>query len=327
MAVPTVYRWDDLNAPQITDFQDASQMQAWAQAIFADGYLEDDNTTMKAGLGWSVDNTVTTQSKVTMIGNPVTEDLMELTMSSPDGAGWNAIGMKVTSNGETFIDSGGTYVTYFFGYADVGKVCPWIVVGTTRGVYFIGGYNITTLTPTIPPFSDNANSCTLTYVGNFVNDGVQVGLKQCVMGGQYSGNLHTNTKMSTEHRSHTYGFKGIRINRNYLDAATPLNTFHYEHINGEATTNYVGQSRKGLKFPYIDGKVYLKEFGMYDEIDGVYFGKMPALYYPEHDKPYATPSCLVEFDGVGEFNNDKFIGISTTSYNEMYINTSEDWGF
>lgn len=42
MAIPTVYRWDDLNAPVIDDNKDWDQIKDWYDKIFVTGYMGND---------------------------------------------------------------------------------------------------------------------------------------------------------------------------------------------------------------------------------------------------------------------------------------------
>ena len=338
MAVPTVYRWDDVNAPVITDIHDWTQIKDWFDKIFVTGYLEDDNVTMKPALGWSVtvDDAAFTIT-LDMVGDPLTENLARTTfyftrqVNSSRFACGREMWEHQSTNPIVTGRSGQDYIQFFGQNDDDLKVCPWIVIGTSRGFYQLSGQNVSINAPTKPTaFTDQENYVAFSYWGNFINDGVDLGKNnQCAMQGDITVNQTSLTHMSLyqqyRYAGNNYGINTIRDFQNNL--ITPNDSIcHYEYFSGN--TPYMGLPRIGLKYPYIDGGLYIKPFQMYHPIQQVYYGRMAGLYYPEHRKPlYSAPSTLIEFTGTGTYAGQEFIGISSISNltNEFYINISEDW--
>ncbi len=340
MAVPTVYRWDDVNAPIIDDNRDWTQIKAWFKTIFVDGYLDNDGLTMKPPLGWAfsedehvIDTNINTIT-LDMIGDPVTENLMriEFQQSHPD-TGYKGLGMNVyehQSVNPIHNPPSLSQNTFIHGSNDaVGKIMPWVVIGTNRGVYFLSGYNSTIASPNKSSFCTVTNNVAFNYIGNYINDGVNIGKNnQCWRGSTNSTAIYPPSGQASNQEylvggNATHGF--VHTKRDYQNNFNKRHLVTYERLLSRTGVDYVGKYAIGLKYPYLDGSLFMKEYGLYDTTDGVYFGKMPALYYPEHDRPKQTTNNLIEFDGAGDYAGHKFIGLSGY-FNEFYINTTADWG-
>lgn len=338
MAVPTVYRWDDVNAPVITDVHDWTQIKDWFDKIFVTGYLENDNVTMKPALGWSVtvDDAAFTIT-LDMLGDPLIENLARVRFffNRQVNSGSFACGRSMKEHQDTNpIVTGRSaqdYIQILGQNDDDLKVCPWVIIGTSRGFWQICGQNKTINAPTKPTqITDEENYISYSYWGNYINDGVDLGKNnQCAMQGEITVNMTSLVHMSTyqqyRYSGNNYGVNTCRDFQNNIVTAND-DLVHYEgFIHNQ---NRLGVPSQGLKYPYIDGGLYIKPFQMYHRLDHVYYGRMAGMYYPEHIKPlYSAPSKLIEFTGTGVYAGQEFIGISSivNTSNEFYINISEDW--
>ncbi len=336
MATPTVYRWDDANAPVVTNIHDWTQIKAWFQAIFVNGYLEDDNTTMKNGLGWSVGvDDATKKITLDMIGDANTENLMRVRADFSKQVNNNYFGSSIIafSHQELYkLSSASDNPTYSF-FPWIGqndddlKICPWIIIGNARGVYVLSGFNDLTTAPIKSEFSTKDKYASAKYFGNFVNDGIDYGRNnQCISFGREPLALSSPTSLSTQN---SYVFSKnypILINRTFKNEYVLNRIINCEEMM-DGNYVYLSAPAFGLRYPYIDGGMYIKPYKMYSTVDKVYVGKFPSLYYSKHKRPLSkSGNSLIEFDGTGTYAGDKFIGLGFTVNSEFYINTTEDWG-
>ncbi len=328
MAVPTVYRWDDYNAPQMTNIHDWTQIKAWFQAIFVNGYLENDNTTTKPALGWTVTEDDTNKKiKLDMVGNSTTHNLMSVDIEFDDQINTSHYSTDVNVYEHQAVNKFVEHNSYkklsWFGQNDDDlKICPWIVIGTTRGFYVLVGRNNTTSAPNKPIFTDNLNYFRWSFFGDYVNDGVDVGkYNQCaVVGGS---KLNSASDMGSYHDSVFNNGVPFAISRNYLSTTI---TDNYRMISIEM---FYGQSYLqpsiGLKYPYVDGGLHIKPMKIFDSIEKVHMGKLPNMFTSDHITPLGSSTVLIEFTGTGTYAGDKFIGLGNGSSGEFYINISADW--
>jgi hypothetical protein len=343
MAIPTVYRWDDANAPQITNIHDWTQITDWFEKIFVTGYLEDDNTTQKPGLGWDLTYIATPANpteyiiQLDMVGDSNVEDLMRIKMDLNDQINSNYVGSKnifIFENSDELNEITSSTTTGWINFSgmndDNSKICPWVVIGTSHGFYWFSGYNNNILYPTKPTdFSTTPNYVGYGYIGKFVNDGHDAGrhTNTCFKASNAITSTSTLESNKSRYYNNTYKLMYSRdINGGYIE----LNLAHKEMLFYEVIylSNITGIP---LRHPYLDGGTYIKNIELFNygstpsSDDGVYYGILPGAYHSDHNHPFYTATGLVEFDGSGVFTGDKFIGITTNAYNEFYINTSEDW--
>jgi len=295
MSVPTVMRWDHKNAPQIADMGNWTQIKAWYQAIFVDGYLADDDTTLIPPLGWDV--TFNDGSYYVYL----TQD------TGADTNIWNRMYMVVQYNGvvtshyygdqvDVYNNNGGIKITGFgassyhgaptwYGNNTHGsnRHCPWIVIGNNRGVYFLGGYNPSTTTSeaTHPQFSTSNTWSTWQYFGDFVNDGVDYGRNnQCCTYGREE-NINNDTKYYATYVRNSADWEDIsRLSKAMVadqdDRYCGIHVTHDEDGNTRGTnftatpfglgygTNYPGRTGLyDLPYPYIDGSLKIIEFDLW----------------------------------------------------------------
>ena len=376
MAIPTVYRWDHKNSPKITNNQDWTQIKNWFQKIFVDGYLADDDVTLIPGLGWDF---------------TFDDGLYHIILTMDSGADPQIVNRSVLTfkykdvinngyfggHGNFYENDQGGLIISRFGYDNestnvsygmplvmginnkgTDRICPYVVIGNNRGVYFLGGYNNAVTSPTIPPFSSSNGYASWAYYGDFINDGPDYGKNnQCSTYCYYNSQSNTTYYQHNDCSTLADWLVTVRYNRVYSqnNLAPYYNGIHIarDHVGGNRGLNftatpfmmgtingYLGASNKfNLKYPYIDGglKIVPHELWTRNPIDPVeagnrqqvYVGKMPGLYYPLHVKPLSytgNTKNIVEFEGTGVYENQYFIGLARSTADEFYINTSEDWG-
>lgn len=344
MAIPTVYRWDDKNAPVVTDLHDWTQIYDWFQAIFVDGYLEDDDTTPKPGLGWGLvldDRAapttyyadLTQAEKPGVLLSEQNKLKVRFDFNYQCTQNWFSPRYSCWENDDevVLLFSQGN-VSYGTGSVvgqndDDLKVCPWIVIGTDRGVWMMAGHNHNVPAGNVPAdFSSITNYMAFRYFGDYINDGVNLGKNnQLTTSGSPSGQFNTVSAMST---LYSYYYNGqayvCKTGRNYLNNIQVRNLAHKETIMNN--DDYPGAWSYGMKYPYIDGGLYITPWEMWSKEDKVYYGRIPGAYYPLHSKPLNHSLPYVSFTGTGLYEGDEFIGLSDSRGVEFYINISEDWG-
>ena len=321
MAVPTVYRWDDVGAPQLTNPKNWAQYKAMFQALFIDGYVG------KSAIGWdcTFDDGLKTVT-LDMVGNPATENLMRVELNhSTSNTGVQAIYNEHQGTNEFYDSTYDNTMLLGSNYNGSGTIiCPWIVIATDRGIYWISGYSDIAY-PTQPPITIN-NSIQVTYMGNFVNDGVDVGKNnQCLWGVGGVGNVDDGNDAINHGASYFAGDNKTHITtRNYSNVFTPRVMVTLDRLQSSSLHQYLSNYSKGLKYPYLGNQMIIKPFGMYDKYEGVYFGKMPACYVSEHDRPMKPTAKVDTFTGTGTYAGDTFYVLYNGS-SEFYINVSENW--
>ena len=336
MAVPTVYRWDDIHAPQITT-RSWTQIKNWFNKIFVTGYLEDDGVTMKPPMGWqvTVDDT-NYYIDLQMIGDPQTEKLATIRYDfhrMRQGNTFNYLGAKITMWGHLYTQTISNNSGYFHPTIGVNddelKVSPWVMIGTSRLYYNFSGCNTSVDAPAIPTLFNNINNYhAFHFMGNIVNDGVDLDGSKCIgTTGRSSRNIISLSNLSTEQSFRlTFPTYGINIGKTYTGATVTNRQTGVPEESATASLAYLGNPVNGLRYPYLDGGLYIKPMKVFDSTDGVYLGKLSGLYYSVQIKPlYQFPNNLIEFDGDGIYSGHKFIGITTITHGEFYINTTEDW--
>jgi len=347
MAVPTVFRWDHKNAPVINDIQDWSQIQNWFQKIFVDGYLADDDTTMIPGLGWDVTIDDAGTPKYIYLDADSGSDSINanrmrirlnfqymLTMDrfGPHIYVWDNIdeNYQITySNASNLYGINGIFG--FNNYENGTHVCPWIVIGSRRGVYFLSGFNHDTPTNAIPKrFSSSQDYSNWDYFGDYINDGwnmeksVQTASDINLNGGQNVATW-TNFKSNNSRKAFgpTIGFLINRLMNFQYTVGTEYLGFRESFFSAR---NYMGTWKYYMKYPYLDGGLYIKPFELWSYDQGIYLGRIPGLFYPQQQKPFANTFSLIEFDGTDIYEGQHFIGLGRPTYDEVYINTTADWG-
>jgi len=374
MPIPTVMRWDHKNAPQITNNQDWTQIKNWFKTIFVDGYLADDDVTPIPGLGWDYtfdDGLFHITLQMDSGVDPVAINRSLLTFKYKDIINNGYFG----GHGNFYENDQGGLIVSRFGYDDdttnvsyglpiltginnggIDRICPYVVIGTNRGVYFLGGYNSQTST-VVPPFSSANNYSTWAYYGDFINDGVDYGKNnQCATYCFYQHESNTSYYQHNDCTTLADWAVTTRYNRVYSrnNLAPYYNGIHIarDHTGGNRGLNYTATpflydapaeylgavTRLSFKYPYVDGglKIVPHELWLRNNTDPVvnkdrqqiYIGKMPGLYYPLHYRPLSftgNTKNIVEFEGTGEYEDQHFIGLARSSADEIYINISENW--
>jgi len=330
MATPKIYRWDDANAPQITDTSDWNQIKNWFTKIFVDGYGSKQPLS-EYSLSFNDGSQYVTLSQT---GNSDDYPLCDFRMYFDKMVNNNYYGCFIRlypNNGHitTTLD----YIPYsvsttyhnsmVFGtnFGNVGKAVPWMVMGTKRQLHFFSGTNKTV--DGIPSSFSNNNRIMWIGFGDYVNNGLHVGkynqwLKTSSMGNWER--LYTETEYNNEVRLFKSGSGLVvlynpNLNSNYVGDTNSSsgNTKTYETMfssNGIGSTDY-------LKNPYPYGEIPMKPMEMY--YGKVYFGKISGMYYPliKYPYTYSQGKSLHEFQdelgtnymAIGDYSGEVIINI------------------
>jgi len=347
MAVPTVMKWDHKNAPVINDMQDWSQIQNWFQTIFVDGYLADDDTTMIPALGW--DMTVDdggTPKYIYLDADSGSDSLNAnrmrlrfdfqymLTMDrfGPQLSIWDNIDeLYIISYTSANTNYGLQGIFGFNDYLNGTHVCPWVVIGSKRGVYFLNGFNHDTPTNSIPKrFSSISNYSTWHYFGDYINDGQdmekynQIASDISFNAGAYcTARTYFSSNNSRKAFTTNVGFLHNRLKDFNVSLGNDYLVYKESFFSN---STYMGSWSHSMLYPFSDGGLYIKPFEMWSNDQGIYFGRVPGLFYPIQNRPLNNSFSLIEFDGTDIYDGQHFIGLGRLLYDEFYINTTADWG-
>ena len=374
MPVPTVMRWDHKNSPKITDMKDWDQIKNWYQTIFVDGYLADDDTTLIPPLGWDLvadDGSKYITLTMDSAGDPNVVNRSRLILKYKyiieNGyyGGHGQFNEHLDNLIITIFASASDNVNVSYGMplltgvndGSTNKVCPYVVIGTNRSVYFLSGYNAT-IEPTDgnPPFSTLDNYSHWHYFGDFINDGVDYGRNnQTCHHINYNEDSNAGSYNFTRCSSvgdwsisankckvFTYNFegyyRGLNVARDHNGNTRGLNYSATPFMYWSENVYLGANNRFALKYPYVDGglKIVPHELWVRNNLatpvsrdrQNVYIGKMPGLYYPLHFRPLSydgNTKNIVEFEGSGEYEGQFFIGLARTGMDEFYINVTENW--
>ena len=354
MAIPTVYRWDDKNAPVMTDMTDWTAIKAFYQTIFVDGYLEDDDITPKPGLGWTLTfDDINYEVHIHLGDVPVdlNNDVQpfikhqynRVITTTYQGIALSGYDNIIANGGQILVENEGLDTQGLImgtNNRDPQFITPWIIIGTNKQFYSLGGSNYGTnygvYEPTKPSmFSVDNKYATYSFFGEMINDGVDLGKYKVIQSGVENGiqlsidslftYFHNSLKMSTADATGEFAFKYsrqlnkvINIHMNLIDKKTFFG----------GISRHLGKHYGHMKFPYSDDGLYIEAVDLWSAYEGVYFGKVPGLYEPMQNTPLTdtiNPNALIEFEGTGEFTGWNFIGLGINTYYEMYIVTNQDW--
>jgi len=347
MAIPTVMRWDHKNAPVINDMQDWTQIQNWFQTIFVDGYLADDDTTMIPGLGWDVtiDDAGTPKyiyldadsGSDTINANRMRIRLNFQYMLTSDRFGpqcviWDNINeLYMLTQTSLNANYGMNGIFGFNNYENGTHVCPWIVIGSRRGVYFLSGFNHDTPSNAIPKrFSSLQDYSSWFYFGDYINDGYDMEKYNQIVGDviyNTTSYVTTYTYFRSNNNKRAFALSVGFLHNRLMDFQYSLNTdylvYRESFFSGR---NYLSTWNNAMKYPYLDGGLYIKQFELWSNDQGIYLGQVPGLFYSQQNRPFANTFSLIEFDGTDLYDGQHFIGLGRPTYDEFYINVSVDWG-
>lgn len=336
MSVPTVYRWDDASAPQITDYRDYTQIKAFIQAVFVDGYGA------KPGLGWTMttnDPNHEINLEAADIGTGVRPWIrLDYTNRVNSGSFFDSAIMYEKNNGGVGLNivttSGSTARSSCLGGGndDQLKICPWLIIGTSRCFYTFFGYNHTVAAPTIPTQITSNGKLNHAFFGDF-NESIDLGgynfltpytsstLNSTVSNetGNADGYFLAKLTQGTSHR--------LETSRNeYLQYVNTKNLPLQQALSSTSTTGYLGRRYKQIRYPYPDGGLYMEEVYFMNETSEMIFGKLPGFYIPLHDMPLKPVDGISTFDGTGVHAGKTFLCVSDTENFEFYFDTTSDWG-
>ena len=343
MAVPTIYRWDDANAPQITDMGDWNQIKNWFTKIFVDGYLEDDNVTMKPAIPNFEVEFVDAEYKVNVkqTGDSTVHNLEHYTFWFEKMIdGWyGAVRCYKTShanpqanwNNYRYDDHGLTISLFGTNFNDTAKVTPWVVMGTARQVIFLAGVNDDEDgVPTKMTKSNMEMRCW--GFGDYHNDGIDVGInKQWVF---TSGRKYYNSVNNNEwYSSNSLGLGGhsgnswVTISHNYLNQAVCGNDYDRQYGNAWMlvgnSSGYIGNNNI-IANPYPDSGLYIRNWDLWH--GNVYYGHLNGVYYPLQQRIITINETdkFQTYIGEGQFAGNEFYVFANDRF-ELHFNISEDW--
>lgn len=342
MAVPKVFRWDDVGAPVLTDPRDKNQWLALFQAVFVNGYNGN------PGLGWVIEfeDISTGGSKIVMRQGGTNPNKLWV--------GWEFS----TAVAGTYQ---GPWPTYAESYSDINTpvnlittgsntqaitwgLTPtpgsythtWMVIGTETACYIIGGANEIVAQPTIPTlFSDELGVGRYTSIHFMGSYKPQAGTASDAM----RSHLFAHRPQST------YGTWAARVNEHFMMLGFPYTAHNLFYSARDFRDTYLGTNNTTItplehlagyfggitsNPPYPDpynGGIYLKDVPI--AVNGSYVGKIPGFYYSPQYLPFyderTTNGCLKTIEGSNEHSGTTFLAIAS-SRGTIILDISTDWG-
>jgi hypothetical protein len=339
-----VYRWDDDNAPVITNFRDWTQIKAWFQAIFVDGYLENDGVTPKSGLGWTltfddVNNIIDIDiveadalkptPKIRLYySNVVAQTSPSVNYRRP----YYEVYESELTNKFDSINSTDVHGCNFIGLNDESgtKITQWVVVGNEKAFHVFTGYNdsIDGSTGIKPIEFTTSNNYIIgwAFFGRIINDGVSLNDYNFIS--KYSDMYYTYNDVSATQATF-YGSNGLD-SYSYFKTSRNINgdfssyTIHEENWFKWDRKQLSTYQRSSIRYPYVDGGLYLKDFFLYHDTDQTYLGKLPGVYISEQNLPLTPTSGLQEFTGDGIYADERFLCFYNGE-SSLFINLDRSW--
>lgn len=332
MASPTIYSWQDANAPSY--FATAQSFQALIRAVMVDGY------TGKVGAGWTIpfsDASSFVLQQAASVANPTAPKqcikFFNYHSSSIQRVTEFQIAENYTDlNTPVSVWAGDIHNDFWArGYATNTTTyeIPWMIFATTRSVYFLFGYNANVIGSKPSMFdnrvSTNHLACHHEFFGDIAH--THTGWLYNQMGTFHNGASFTDvnyTNSLTGNLDSGYGQRFIASegvnhlapDRCYLNYTTRINR---SWTNPGTSSFTVGVP----KYPSpINGGLYLDKVKLTS--NNAYLGELPGLLYPFSSMPFAKNGRLFTFDGSGDFVGQTIYTLSGWS-GQLFIRSGE-WG-
>jgi hypothetical protein len=218
MGLPvTVYRWDDVGAPQLSAQPKPSEVIAVLKACLVNGYGT------KAPLGWSIAFEDVATNKIAFRNSTVegSGGFVQYWSSNGGDAGNTPIYLK-TASAMTALDNF-THPSVTFAHYNVTTTSQWVIIGTSISYYAIPRYESHNLNYL------NSAQYEITYMvgdldSNYINDVTRFSLFSCT----------TSTDQLSPNYSHSLAFSGSSsCSPMYgVDGSTKLNSHTIDYGSG-----------------------------------------------------------------------------------------------
>lgn len=313
MAKPTVYRWDDPGAPVY--LATMTSFKALIKAVMVDGYGS------KPGAGWTIPFEDATSFILKQGGTNSYKHCMKFYNYHPVSS-YNYVEYEVAEDYVSLSgpvnpwhthDIGATVNYYRFprGYATNTTTyqIPWIILATSRSVYFLFGYN-GVYANQIPSIFSTANNQTtgytqasffgdyISYIEGFPRNTMFVAMNiNSITTIQYTYSLTIASSEITGFKRMCSNIKDKNIQSTliYFNSTSP-NTYVLPHFGADITTAFEEVAR----FPNgINDSIYFEPVKLTAQYAVI--GEMPGLLTPFCSQPFDKDSNLISFKGNGKY--------------------------
>jgi len=305
MAVPTVYRWDDAEAPVLCGVK--GSMADVLKACLIDGY------TGKAAAGWQMEFQNLDKTKTAFRNNPTTcTGFFLLVDESLNGNTAYMTGCELMSDIDT---ATGLYKTtpYTIYKSSTSNTIPrpWMVIATEKFFYLVTWYGVTGDESVIlPPNTKNY----IFMFGDFKSSNVE-NFNSVMSVGWASANIVYGNLLAEPLKAGVSAYTDYtRCPRNITgEFGTATKLWNGACGGPQAAATVWSSMRKTYGTPYVPGrfaisKPYLGDAGTYDMR-----GSIPGLYFPCHDAESLETLQKVEEDGR------TFLLVRSGSQHSVYV--------
>ena len=289
MAVPTVYRWDDAEAPVLCGVK--GSMAEVLKACLVDGY------TGKAGAGWQMEFQNTEKTKTAFRNNPTTCTGFFLLVD--ETATDNLVNMTGCELMTDIDSSVGLYNDTPFAITKSTSLDttprPWMIIATDKFFYLVNWYTVTGDASAVLPIS--ASNYVFMF-GDFKPANVDNYNSVISLGWAAVNLTHGNLVPERAGAVDSAYSKHTRGPRDITGATATSVKLWFGACGGPQNTPIVWSvMRRTDGIPYVPGrfvisKPYLGDGGTYN-----FRGYMPGIYYPCHAAESLETLQIIENDG------------------------------
>ena len=329
MASPTVYKWTDPGAPQLTR-GDLNSYQALYQAVLIDGYGS--MTPPGSGLNkWTIPFSDATGFILKQGGTPARKcciKIYELYSAGHYAKMHCAADFTDMSTPVDMWAGGSDSDRVGMGYSNNNNYkIPWIIIATERAMYCQFGYNIYNDNSFI--FDTNSSNDDMNnyhwFFGDYVKEDEDLTVNQCVSFTDYTGTGVQYCQSLTYSSSEGYGKKRCAGNAGNVTGEFNCIPFYNRPI-GSGNPHVGGyRTRTGTEPRYpnmVNGGLYLDKVKILSA--GNIMGEFPGLLFPIQDKPFPPNGIIYEINGTGDYLGETIYVFCTED--GQYMVRDGEWG-
>lgn len=332
MAAPTVYKWTDASAPQITRGTE-SEYQALFQAVLIDGY----GAKAAPGAGtnkWSIPYSDADSFVLRQGGSASKKACLKLHSFSTTQAYAHA--RCEVANDYSDVDTpvevwagGNSSDVVGLGFANNNSYhIPWIIIATERVIICQFGYNFDGVDTSV---FDTAQNDTYVqnahwYFGDYKCEEPSFENNQVLFHTRYTSTQNQYyCQVFTSQTETTYSIKNFAATYNDTWNGEIEGTCYFTRSVAEGTTQ-IGSKRTQNYVPQypnpLNGGLYIERYRI--GVHGAIMGELYGVLIPIQNKPFPAQAGQYTFAGQGDYTGEDIMVFG--DYSGQYMVRLGDWG-
>ena len=332
MAAPTIYKWTDPSAPQMTR-NGTTDIQAIFQACLIDGYGS--QTAPVSGTNkWSIPFSDATSFILKQGGTKARKTGVKFYGASTSGADnymkvyaaadWTDLSTPVSP-----WTSGHSSERVAAGSASVASYnIPWIIIATERAIFVQFGYNNQQTNTTM---FDTAGGSSMFnghfFFGDYIPEDNGLLVNQMLTISYYASTSYRYycENFTYQNSTKSYGYKVVAGNTANV---TGINECEIMHMRpGETASTVMGLTNADQQFPGypngLNGGLYLDIYRIVSNRS--IMGVIPGLMYSIQSRPFNNYGVVQEIAGTGTYAGETIYIFGDYNATQYYIHDGE-WG-